>query len=481
MPRILPFLLGAFLLVVTPGATASAQGISLIRDSEIERYIRAWSEPLWEAAELEPGAVEIHLVNNDSLNAFVASGQRIFVFTGLLTAASDPLEVIGVLAHETGHISAGHLTRFRDGLKGASTISIISLILGAAAIAAGAGDAGAAILGSSGEFATRSFLTYSRTQEASADQAALQFLTASGQSAHGLISFFEYLGDQEALLTTNKDPYVRSHPLTQDRVAQLRDSAQQSPYWMRPARPEYVDMLKRIQAKLHGFLTYPPQVLRKYPLEDTSSYARYARAVAYHRQALIEQALEEMDHLLEESPRDPYYWELKGQILFESGRMEDAIEPYRNAVRIAPYEPLIRVALAQAILSTEDPETVDEAIGNLLAANRMEANNGFAWHQLALAYNLQGDEARAALASAERFAIAGRAREAARQAKFATMELPPETPEWYRAQDLYLLARNAIEDDYRRRGKKPPPDPDDPDSEENEEPDDGTEQTGERG
>ncbi|MFN3233358.1 MAG: M48 family metalloprotease [Alphaproteobacteria bacterium] len=480
MRRTIVIACSAILFIAAAALPARAQGISLVRDAEIERYIKVWSEPIFRAAEIEQGAVKIHLVNDDSVNAFVANGQRIFVFTGLLTAAKDPLEVIGVLAHETGHITGGHLSRFRDGLQGASTISIISLILGAAAIAAGAGDAGAAILGSSGEFATRSFLTYSRTQEASADQAGLQFLTASGQSAHGLINFFEYLGDQEALLTTNQDPYVRSHPLTQDRIARLRESAQQSPFWMRPARPEYTEMLKRTQAKLHGFLTYPPRVLRMYPVEDTSPYARYARAVAYHRQALTDQAMEELDALLADAPRDPYYWELKGQILFESGRMAEAIEPYRTAVRMAPYEPLIRVALAQSILSTEDPETVEEAIGNLRAANRMEPNNGFAWHQLALAYNLKGDEARAALASAERFAIAGRAPEAARQARLATKELEPDTPEWYRAQDLYMIARNAIEDDYRRRGKKPPPDPDDPEKGDPDN-DDTPEQTGEQG
>ena len=465
MQRLLTAALCAFALTIASSLPVRAQGISLIRDAEIERYIKVWSTPLWVAAELDPKAVRIHLVNDKSVNAFVAGGQRIFVFTGLLTSATDPLEIIGVLAHETGHITGGHLARFRDGLKGASTISILSLVLGAAAIAAGAGDAGAAILGSSGEFATRSFLTYSRTQEAAADQAGLQFLTDSGQSAHGLINFFEYLGDQEALLTTNQDPYVRSHPLTQDRVARLRAQAETSPYWQRPARPDYVDMLERIQAKLHGFLTYPPRVLQMYPLDDTSSYARYARAVAYHRQALIDQAIAELDALLLEAPNDPYYWELKGQILFESGKGAAAIEPYRNAVRIAPYEPLLRVSLGQAILATEDETLVEEAIGNLIAASRMEPNNGFAWHQLALAYNMKGDEARAALASAERFAISGRARDAARQAKLASKELEPNTPEWYRAQDLYLLARNAIEDDYRRRGRKPPPEPKDPEEE----------------
>lgn len=464
--RFSAFRLGVFasavLVALSSAIPAHAQGISLIRDAEIERYIKAYSVPIWEAAELDPNAVRIHIVNDNSINAFVAGGQRIFMFTGLLMAAEDPLQVIGVLAHETGHITGGHLARFQDGLKGASAITILSLVLGAAAIAAGAGDAGAAVLGSGSTFAQRSFLSYSRTQESAADQAALQYLTASGQSGHGLISFFEYLGDQEALLTTNQDPYVRSHPLTQERIVRLREAAQASPYWNKPATPEQMAMLTRMKAKLHGFLSHPQRVLRLYPEGDNSVAARYARAVAYHREALTEQALSEIDSLIGQAPRDPYFHELKGQILFESGRVADAIGPYRDAVRAAPYEPLIRVSLAQTLLAAEDPATVDEAIGNLEAANRMEPNNGFAWHQLALAYNLKGNEPMAALASAERFAIAGRAPEAARQARFAADNLEPETPQWYRAQDLFILARNAIEDEYRRQGRTPPEFPDNP-------------------
>lgn len=464
MRHFLQSTLCALLILITAASPVGAQQISIIRDSEIERNIKLYATPIWRAAGLDPEAVRVHLVNDDSVNAFVAAGQRIFVFTGMLKVADDPLQVIGVLAHETGHITGGHLARFQDGLKGASTISILSLVLGAAAMAAGAPAAGAAILGSGGDFATRSFLTYSRTQESAADQAGLQFLTASGQSASGLISFFEYLGDQEALMTNNKDPYVRSHPLTQDRISRLRQDAEKSPYWDTPATPEDVERLERIKAKLIGFLDHPTRVFQIYPMEDTSRYARYARAVAYHRQALTQQSMAELDSLLVESPHDPYFLELKGQILFESGKTEEAIGPYREAVKAAPYESLIRVALAQALLAKEDSGRADEAIANLVAANNMEGDNGFAWHQLALAYNLKNNEPMAALAAAERFTIAGRAPEAAKQAKIAVDKLKPQSPEWFRAQDLYMVARNAVEDTYRRRGKEPPPDTDDDDT-----------------
>ncbi|TDI60891.1 MAG: M48 family peptidase [Alphaproteobacteria bacterium] len=450
------------LLVIFPLQASWGQGITLVRDAEIERYIKSYSTPIWLAAGLDPDNVQIHLVNNKSLNAFVAGGQRIFIFSGLLLAARDPSEVIGVLAHETGHITGGHLARFQDGLKGASTITIISMLLGAAAMAAGAADAGAAIMTSGGQFATRSFLTYSRTQESSADQAGLQFLTAAGMSGRGLISFFEFLGDQEALLTTNKDPYVRSHPLTQQRVESLRYQAEASPFWNKPTDPVFVEMLARIQAKLHGFLTHPRRVFTMYPIDDKSDHARYARAVAYHREGMLENAIEEMDALLEANPKDPYYWELKGQILFESGKLRESIEPYRRAVIHGPNEPLLRVGLAQSLLSLDDEELAEEAIVHLERSNRTEPDNSFSWFQLAKAYTLVDNKAMASLASAERAAITGSARNTIRRANYARENLEEETPSWYRAQDLYLLARNAIEDQYRRKGKAPPPMPGDP-------------------
>lgn len=466
MRHVLHSALCALLILVSAIAPGHAQQISIIRDAEIERDIKIYATPIWRAAGLDPDNVRVHLVNDNSINAFVAAGQRIFVFTGMLKVAEDPLQVIGVLAHETGHITGGHLARFQDGLKGASTLSILSLVLGAAAMAAGAPAAGAAILGSGGEFATRSFLIYSRTQESAADQAGLGFLTAAGESGSGLISFFEYLGDQESLMTENKDPYVRSHPMTQERIDRLRSDAEKSPFWDKPARPEDVERLKRIKAKLIGFLEHPTIVFQTYPLSDKSAYARYARAIAYHRQALETQAMAEVDSLLAEKPHDPYYLELKAQILFESGRIAESIAPYRLAVEAAPYEPLIRVSLAQSLLAKEDKSLADEAIANLVAANGMENDNGFSWHQLALAYTIKDDVPMAALAAAERYTVSGEAPQAARQAKIAVDKLKPQSPEWFRAQDLYMLARNAVEDTYRRRGKEPPQeeDPDDPDT-----------------
>jgi len=449
-------LVGLVMAVVLSYTPGYAQGISLIRDAEIERDIRLYATPAWQAAGLDPAAVRIFLVNDKTLNAFVAGGQNIFINTGLIIKARNPSEIIGVLAHETGHISAGHLARTQEALKGATATMILSMLAGLGAMVAGAPDAGAALIASGPQFGQRVFLSYSRTQESAADQAALKFLNDTGQSAHGLVDFLELLGDQEALLTTNKDPYVRSHPLTSDRVARLRELAHSSPYWNAPERPGYVVMLKRMQAKLYGFLRPVHQTLLRYPPSDRSIYGRYARAIAYHQDARLDAALAEVNSLVSEWPADPYFEELKGQILFESGKVSRAIEPYRRAVALLPDEPLLRVSLGQAIVALEDKALMPEAIKNLEVSLRKDPQNSFAWHQLAIAYNALGKDGLAAHAAAERYVLAGRMREALAQARQALPKLKKGTPNWWRTQDILVLAESHMDKSGKQARKKPP-------------------------
>ena len=452
MHKLLSGLIAFALVVAWPTAgLPQGRGISLIRDAEIERTVRAYAAPIFEAAGLVDSAISIYLVNDRTLNAFVAAGQNIFVHTGLLLAAENPRQVIGVLAHETGHITGGHLARNSDGATKASTVSILSILAGIAAIAAGAGDAGAAIMASSGSFAQRAFFSYTRIQESAADQAALTFLNGSEQSAAGLIEFFERLGSEENKITTNRDPYVRSHPLTRQRIASLMNGAEQSPYWDKPDDPRLVEMHKRMQAKLRGFLLRPEETFNIYPLTDKSLYARYARAVAYHKMAELRLALATVDSLLDDSPKDPYFHELKGQILFESGKSAEAVGPYRTAVRNAPNETLMRVSLAQAIIATEDLELNKEAITQLKVANQRDPYNSFAWHQLAIAYNREGRIEMADLATAERYLLSGRFGDAIGLAQRAVSKIPENTPDWWRAQDSLNLAEQVREAQGRRR------------------------------
>lgn len=431
-------LLGCLAAWVTAGP-ALARQVSLIRDAEIEHIIRTYSAPLFEAAGLDPRAVSVHLVNDPQLNAFVAGGQRIFIHTGLLTAADTPNQVIGVLAHETGHIMGGHLARTQEALRHASAASIVAMLLGTAAIVAGAGEAAGGILAGGATVAERNFLQYSRTQESSADQAALTLLDRTGQSPRGLLQFMEKLGDQEALLTANQDPYARTHPLSSERVETIRAHIQRNPTPQRED-PELQRMHERMQAKLRGFLDDPNLTLRRIPADARGIPERYARAVALFRARELDQAIAVMDGLLAEHPQDPWFYELKGQILFDSGRIRESVAPYREAVSLRPSEPLLHSLLGQAQVATEDPALLDEAIEHLRLALREQPENRNAWHWISIAYGRQGNTGMAALATAERYLLIGEFQDALHQAERASRELPEGSPGSLRAQDLKAQA-----------------------------------------
>lgn len=445
--------------VALAGAPAMAQrnAPTIIRDAELERIIRDISTPIFAAAGLTSDNVHTYIIHDDSLNAFVAGGQNIFMNTGLIMAADNVNQLAGVIAHETGHITGGHLARFHEGLKGASAISIAGMILGAAAIAMGGGDAGMAVLLGTQEAAMRSVLSYSRTQEAAADQAAMKFLDTTGQSGQGLVEFFEKLAGQEYLYTTNRDPYVRSHPLTRDRINALSDLVENSPNRDAPNLPGLDASFERMKAKLWGYFKPTHTTFRKYPLSDTSTNARYARAYAYNKDRNIEASLQEAEGLVRDFPDDPFFRELHGFLLFQNGRIEPSIEPFRRAVALAPREPLILLQLAQALIATENPAYTREAIETLELANRFERDNPFAWHQLSIAYHQDGRDSMAHLAAAERFLLVGMEKEASFQARSAMKALERGTPSWLRAQDIMLTAAGGeLPDEDNPNPKKRP-------------------------
>lgn len=428
---------------------------TILRDAELERNIRDISVPIFEAAGLNTDNVHTYVIRDKTLNAFVAGGQNVFINTGLIMAAHNVNEVAGVIAHETGHITGGHLARFQDGLKGASALSILGMILGAAAIAAGGADAGIAVLMGSQEAAMRSVLAYSRNQEASADQAAITFLDKAHQSGKGLVSFFEVLSGQELLYVTNQDPYVRSHPLTQDRINALTELVDKSPYKDAPNPPGHDAMFARMKAKLWGYLQPPYTTLQQYPVGNNSLPARYARAYAYNQLHEVDKAYAEADSLLKDYPKDPYFWELKGFLLFENGKIEESIAPFRTSVALSPDEPLILTQLGQSMVATENPAYTDEAIKVLEKANRLDRESPFAWHQLSIAYDRAGKDGMARLAAAERYAIVGAMPDAYRQARQAVNILPKGTPDWFRAQDIMVAAQAEMP---KQKGRQTNPD-----------------------
>ena len=361
----------ALLGAVAPFAPAAAQSgkISLIRDAETENIIRAYATPLFQAAGLNPDDVRIHLVNDRSLNAFVAGGQRLFINTGLILQSQHSGQLIGVIAHEVGHISGGHLSKMEDELRRASAQQILAMIIGgAAAIGTGRGDAGAAVMMGGAGTALRGFLAFTRTQESAADAAALQFLDQTRQSAQGLLEFIQFLEKQDPRSADRQDPYLRTHPLSRERVEVLRQHVAASPHSAVPPAAAFELVHKRMKAKLFAFLNPLGHTLRQYPERDQSLVARYARAVAYYRVPQLDKALELIDVLIREHPDDPYFYELRGQMLFENGRVADAVGPYEKAVRLLPDSGLLKGDLARVQIETQDPALLEPAIAHLNAA-----------------------------------------------------------------------------------------------------------------
>ncbi len=432
----------AFCLVFAALA-GEALAQSSIRDAEIEELMRDYSYPIFRAAGLEPGSVDIYLINDASVNAFVAGGQKMFLHTGLILESDYPNELIGVIAHETGHIAGGHLARTQDAMASASIPVYLGAAIGLGLMVAGLPEAGMAIMFGSQHVAMRNFLSYSRIQEASADQAGMTYLEETQQSGRGMVAFFDRFRDQEAMISTDQDPYIRSHPLSSDRIALLEERVEQSPYADATDSPESIHRLRMVQAKIRGFLEPVPVVFRRFPPEDRSQEARYARSVAYFRRGQTDEALEELDTLLAEEPENPYFHELRGQILFEGGRVAEAIPDYQRSVELAPTSALLRINLGQALLASEEDRgntrTNQEAIRTLQFATARDNTSSFAWHQLAIAYARAGDEGMANLATAERYYMVGARPEARQFAARARDKLPEGTINWNRAMDILDL------------------------------------------
>ncbi|HKS87980.1 MAG TPA: M48 family metalloprotease [Stellaceae bacterium] len=404
--------LAAAALFVQPARAAP----NAIRDAEIEHDIATLAAPIWRAAGLDPHDVAVYLVDDSQINSFVAGGQAIFINTGLVERAQNADQLIGVIAHETGHIAGGHVFRLKEEMRNASIETIIAMVFGAAAGAMG--HSSAPLLGAMG-VGERHFLQFSIAQEATADHAALTYLDRACLSARGLLKFFEILQSTEMLVGDRSDQWASTHPLTQQRIAYVRDHVERARCSDAPDPPGADAMLRRIQAKLHAFLDSPAATLADYPASDTSEVARYARAIAYYRQPDLAKALPAIDALIRDFPANPYYRELKGQMLFENGRGREAIRPYEEAVRLAPNAPLLRISLSQVYIESGDPALNKRAIAYLNDASREEGRDSQVWHFLAVAYGRDGQIGMAALSLAEEALAKGEKKPAMQQANRA--------------------------------------------------------------
>ncbi|MDQ3483496.1 MAG: M48 family metalloprotease [Pseudomonadota bacterium] len=434
-------------LSVAPPATAAEVQPSVLRDAEAELLFREMSAPLIRAAEMDPKNVEVVLLNSPTVNAFVDRGQRVYIYSGLMLEADNVNELQGVIAHELGHVAGGHGIRLDQGSREATGITLATLILGALAVAAGAGDAGLGIMMAGQRAALGRLLAFSRTQESSADQAGAKYLSAAGVTGKGLVRFFGKLQKEEFRLAIYAtESYDRTHPLSTERVSALADVLSRDAAWDKPVDPQLNQRFERVKAKLIGYVN-PKQAVIKYPESDQSVPAHYARAYAYHVGGYPQKALGEADALLAKDPDDPFFLELKGQVLLESGRPADAIAPLREATERSGNTPLIAAMLGHALIATEKRENFPEAKQVLKAAVGRDNQNPFAWYQLGIIYDREGDLSRAALATAERNNLEGKPKLALVSAEMAMKGIARGTPDYLRAQDIAMVSCAELKKD----------------------------------
>ena len=436
-------------LALAPVAPAFAQeqyskGPSVLRDTEAEQLLRDYTRPILRVAGLEKQNINIVIINDSAFNAFVADGRRIFVNYGAILQSETPNQLIGVLAHETGHLAGGHLAKLREQLAQAQTQMIIAMLLGAGAMVAGSrsgpysglGDVGAAAVAGPQEMIRHSLLSYQRQQEENADRAGVKFLTATGQSAKGMYDTFKRFTNESLFAARGADPYLQSHPMPVDRVAALEEIARSSPYWDKKDPPELQLRHDMVRAKISAFMERADTVYRRYPLSNNSLPARYARAIATYRHGDLRSALAQIDGLIQAQPNNPYFYELRGQALLEGGKPAEAIAPLHKAIALSNGAPLIEMLLGQALVATDNKAYTDEAISILRAAVSRESEAPVGYSQLAMAYGRKGDYAEADLASAQAAYLRGDNKTARELASRAKTRFAVGTPGWVRADDI---------------------------------------------
>ncbi|MGJ4939564.1 M48 family metalloprotease [Bradyrhizobium sp. HKCCYLS1011] len=428
----------------TPVSAQEGKGPPILRDTETEVLLREYTRPILRAAGLEKQNIQMVIINDASFNAFVADGRRIFVNYGAIMQSETPNQLIGVLAHETGHLAGGHLAKLRQQLATAQTQMIIATVLGAGALAMGArsgsgsglANAGAAALAGPGEMIRRSLLSYQRQQEENADRAGVKFLTATGQSPKGMYETFKRFTSESLFAARGADPYLQSHPMPADRVEALEGLARQSPYWDKKDEPSLQLRHDMARAKISAFMERPDTVARRYPLSDTGLPARYARAISTYLHGDLRSALAQIDTLIQVQPNNPYFYEVRGQALLEGGRPAEAIAPLRKAVALSNHAPLIEMLLGQALVGTDNNAYTDEAIAILRAAVSREGEAPLGYSQLAMAYGRKGDYAEADLASAQAAFLRGDNKTARELASRAKTRFAVGSPGWVKADDI---------------------------------------------
>jgi predicted Zn-dependent protease len=446
LPKLTALATAAALALAPISTRAEEQkGPPVIRDTEAEQLLRDYTRPILRAAGLEKQNIQAVIINDSVFNAFVADGHRIFVNYGAIMQSETPNQLIGVLAHETGHLAGGHLAKMREQIAHAQTQMIIAMLLGAGAMAAGSRsgngngglvNAGAAAVSAPQELIRRSLLSYQRQQEENADRAGVKFLTATSQSAKGMYETFKRFTNDSLFAAHNADPYVQSHPMPVERVAALEEIARTSPYWEKKDDAALQMRHDMVRAKISAFMERQDTVYRRYPLSDNSLPARYAHAIATYRHGDLRNALAQIDALIQLQPANPFFYELRGQALLEGAKPAEAIAPLRRAVQLSNNAPLIEMLLGQALVGSDNNAYTAEAISILRAAVGRETEAPLGYMQLAMAYGRKGDYAEADLASAQAAYLRGDNKTARDLASRAKTRFAVGTPGWVKADDI---------------------------------------------
>jgi predicted Zn-dependent protease len=447
--RVARFFAPLILSLVATIHAAAAQSIDVIRDAEIERVMRSYEDPILKAAGLDPHAVKLYLVNDPEINAFATQSpvpgesESIFVNAGSFLQLKTPNQLIGILAHETGHIAGGHIIRDSSAIRKAAIPMLLGLALGAAVMAMGGGAAGIGLMGLGQKAAQAQFFQFSRAQEATADQMGQRYLVATHQSGRGMLEVFNKFAGMEAEITYGHNtPLITDHPLSRERIELLQQLVEKSPYKDAKDSPGTLHTFHLMQAKLAGFLDKVDTVLQRYPPSDTSEEGHYARAIAYFRKPDMKMAIDEANTLVKLDPKNPFFWEILGQIYVEMSQPQNGILPYEKSVALAPDEPLLRLSLAAAQIATGKPQFAKPALDNLKIVLRQENNNGFAWYEAAQAYSDLGNEPMANLSTAELHYNNGNYNAAVHFAGVAQKKLAAGTPDWQRATDILAISKS---------------------------------------
>lgn len=384
--------------------SSSFANIAIIRDREIEKFLHQLADPIFIQAGLNPKEIEIYVINDDSINAFVSNGQKVFINTGLIRKYKTPDSLIGVIAHETGHIASGHLARANEGYEDAQNAMILSYLLGIGAMASGSIDAGSAIIMGGSQSAQRLMIKYTRGQEESADSQALNYLDKLAYPANGLVEVLNFFNSQMIGYKEQIDEYLLTHPISSKRIELIKARTAKNKYSNHKINQQLQPQMNMVLAKLEGFLENPDELITKYQ-NNHDFYSRYIKAIAYFRKGQLDQSLSNIDSLIKEKPKSGFLYDLLGQILFESGKNQQAILAYNQAINMlsAKDTALTKISFALALISNKDHDhdLIKLAISKLKEAQKYEQNNPILFKTLASSYIKINDETNANLALAE--------------------------------------------------------------------------------